>query len=279
MDMKKKIAIMYDFDGTLAPVNMQEYSFIPEVKMQPRDFWEECAKIGEQANMDSNLAYMYFMTQKAKETGINITKESFYKHGKDITYFNGVETWFKRINEYAASLGLEVEHYIISCGNTEILKGCSIAHEFKRMFACSFHYDDKNIPIWPAQVVNYTTKTQYIYRVRKGLLDNLYDSNELNDYVENRETLLPHENMIYIGDGLTDVPSMKLVKNQGGHSIAVYNPTSEKKYDAAKQLYADKRVNFIAPADYSENSRIENIIKDILRKIVSNNKLDEYKDA
>ena len=128
MDMKKKIAIMYDFDGTLAPVNMQEYSFIPEVKMQPRDFWEECSKIGEQANMDSNLAYMYFMTQKAKETGINITKESFYKHGKDITYFNGVETWFKRINEYAASLGLEVEHYIISCGNTEILKGCSIAH-------------------------------------------------------------------------------------------------------------------------------------------------------
>ena len=279
MDMKKKIAIMYDFDGTLAPINMQEYSFIPEVKMKPSEFWAQCAELGKNANMDSNLAYMFHMTTKAKETGINITKDSFRKHGKDITYFNGVKTWFKRINDFGKSLGLEVEHYIISCGITEILEGCSIAKEFKRMFACSFHYDENQVPIWPAQVVNYTTKTQYIYRVRKGLLDNLYDSDELNDYVVNRETLLPHENMIYIGDGQTDVPSMKQVKNHGGHSIAVYNPESSKKYKVSKQLYDDKRVNFIAPADYSKNSRLENIVKDIMIKIVSNNKLDEYKDA
>ena len=279
MDMKKKIAIMYDFDGTLAPINMQEYSFIPEVKMEPGEFWAQCGEMAKKANMDSNLAYMYLMTLKAKEKGLHITRESFHRHGKDITYFDGVTTWFDRINEFGKSLGLEVEHYIISCGITEILEGCSIADKFRKMFACSFHYDEKNVPIWPAQVVNYTTKTQYVYRVRKGLLDNLYDSDELNDYVYDRDTLLPHENMIYIGDGQTDVPTMKLVKNQGGHSIAVYNPTSIKKYKASRQLYDDKRVNFIAPADYREDSRIENIIKDILVKIVSNNKLDEYKDA
>ena len=279
MDMKKKIAIMYDFDGTLAPINMQEYSFIPELNMEPGDFWAQCSKLAEQFNMDSNLSYMYLMTSKAKERGLKITKESFINHGKSITYFDGVTTWFKRINEFAASIGLEVDHYIISSGIQEILQGCSISNEFKKMFACSFCYDENNVPIWPAQAVNYTTKTQYIYRVRKGLIDNLYDSDELNDYVYDRKKLLPHSNMIYIGDGQTDVPSMKLVKNQGGHSIAVYNPTSIKKYKLSKQLYDDGRVNFIAPADYTQGSRMENIIKDILIKIVANNKLDEYKDA
>lgn len=278
MDMKKKIAIMYDFDGTLAPINMQEYSFIPELNMKPSEFWSQCFDLAQKFNMDTNLSYMYLMTSKAKERGLKITKDSFINHGKNITYFEGVTTWFKRINEFAASIGLEVEHYIISSGIQEILQGCSIAKEFRKMFACSFCYDENNVPIWPAQAVNYTTKTQYIYRVRKGLIDNLYDSEELNDYVNDRDKLLPHANMIYIGDGQTDVPSMKLVKSQGGHSIAVYHPTSIKKYKLSRQLYEDGRVNFIAPADYSSGSRIENIIKDILIKIVANNKLSEYKD-
>ena len=133
MDMKKKIAIMYDFDGTLAPINMQEYSFIPEVKMEPGDFWSQCSELSKQANMDSNLEYMYLMTLKAKEKGLHITKETFHRHGKDITYFEGVTSWFKRINDFGKSLGLEVEHYIISCGITEILEGCSIANEFKKI--------------------------------------------------------------------------------------------------------------------------------------------------
>ena len=274
MNVKKKVAIMYDFDGTLAPINMQEYSFIPEVNMEAKDFWKKCADIAKDANMDSILAYMYVMTNLAKEK--KITRESFVNHGKGITYFKGVETWFKRINEYGASLGLEVEHYIISCGLKEILEGCSIANEFKRMYACSFYYDKDDVPTWPSQVINYTTKTQYIYRVRKNMLDNLYDPNELNEYVYVRSKLLPHSNMIYIGDGQTDVPSMKLVKEKGGQSIAVYNPSSKSKEELSKKLYKDNRVNFIAPANYSKGSRLESIIKDILQRIVINNKIDKY---
>jgi hypothetical protein len=174
-------------------------------------------------------------------------------------------------------LGLDVEHYIISCGLKEILDGTKIAHEFKRIFACNFAYDDETKePIWANQAINYTSKTQYIYRVRKNKLDKLYDAYELNEYVEDRASLLPYTNMIYIGDGETDVPCMKTVKIYGGNSVCVYNPKSEKKKKIAEKLYKDGRVNFIAPADYRADSKIENIVKDLLNKVHINNKISEY---
>lgn len=276
MNVKKRVAIMYDFDETLAPGNMQDYAFIPNLKISPNEFWRETSRFSKKHNMDSILAYMYMSIKMVKEKKIKINKDEFYKQGKAISFFEGVQGWFHRINEYARSLDLEVEHYIISCGLKEILEGTEIAKEFKRIFACSFAYDENNEPIWASQAINYTSKTQYIYRVRKDKLDNLYDPHELNQYVEDRSSLLPYTNMIYIGDGETDVPCMKMVKTYGGHSICVYNPNSNKKKVIANKLFNDGRVNFIAPADYKEDSKIDCIIKDLLKKVAINNKIENY---
>ena len=277
MNVKNKVAIMYDFDETLAPGNMQEYAFIPNLQISANDFWSAAGEIAKKHNMDSILAYMYTSIQLVKEKKLKISREEFNKQGEVISFFNGVESWFKRINEYGKSLGLEVEHYIISCGLKEIVEGTKIAKEFKRIFACSFAYDEETKePIWASQAVNFTTKTQYIYRIRKNQLDKLYDPYELNEYVEDRASLLPYKNMIYIGDGETDIPCFKTVKKDDGHSICVYNPTSEKKLKIAKKIFKDGRVNFIAPADYSENSRVDVIVKDILCKIALDNKIEEY---
>ena len=277
MDVKKRVAIMYDFDETLAPGNMQEYAFIPNLQISSSDFWGITAEFAKKHNMDNILAYMYMSIKLVKEKKLRITKEEFFNQGKMISFFEGVETWFKRVNEYGASLGLEVEHYIISCGLKEILEGTSIAKEFKRIFACGFAYDEETEePIWANQAINYTSKTQYIYRVRKNKLDKLYDAYELNEYVEDRSTLLPYSNMIYIGDGETDVPCMKTVKIYGGHSVCVYNPNSDKKRKIAEKLYKDGRVNFMTAADYKEGSKLDCIIKDLLNKIAIDNKIECY---
>lgn len=278
MNTKNKITIMYDFDETLAPGNMQEYAFIPNLKINANEFWDECSKLAKENNMDSILAYMYVMVKKAKDKNLSINKEEFFKQGQSIKYFKGVTTWFKRINAYGKSLGLTVEHYIISCGLKEILEGTSIAKEFKRMYGCSFVYDKDNTPIWPKHAINYTSKMQYIYRIRKQQLDKLYDAYELNEYINDRSLLIPHSNMIYIGDGETDVPCMKVIKREGGHSICVYNPNKEKKQKIAKKLYNDERVNFIAPADYTKNSKMDKIVKSILDKIALENRLSTYKE-
>ncbi len=277
MDVKKKVAIMYDFDETLAPGNMQEYAFIPNLKISKEEFWKAASDFAKEHNMDSILSYMYMSIKLVKEKKLKISREEFFNQGKMITFFEGVESWFKRINEFGNSLGLEVEHYIISCGLKEIVEGTLIAKEFKRIFACNFAYDSETKqPIWASQAINFTSKTQYIYRIRKNQLDKLYDAYELNEYVEDRSSLLPYTNMIYVGDGETDVPCMKTVKIYGGHSICVYNPHSEKKEKIAKKLFKDGRVNFIAPACYSENSKMDNIVKDLLKEIALKNKIEEY---
>lgn len=277
MNNKKKVTIMYDFDDTLAPGNMQEYAFIPNLEIDANEFWSQCGKLAKENNMDSILSYMYVMVKLAKEKNIKVNKQEFYKQGEMITFFNGVEEWFSRINDYGKKLGLKVEHYIISCGLKEILEGTKIAKEFKRIFACGFAYNENGTPIWPNQAINYTSKTQYIYRIRKQQLDNLYDSYELNEYINDRSLLIPHSNMIYIGDGETDVPCMKIVKNEGGYSISVYNPNKEKKKKIASKLYHDNRVNFIAPADYSIGSKMDKIIKSILEEVAIKNTLETFK--
>lgn len=277
MSVKNRMAIMYDFDETLAPGNMQEYAFIPNLKISADDFWSASYEFAKEHNMDNILAYMYLSIKLVKEKKLKISKEEFSKQGEMISFFEGVETWFERINEYGRSLGIEVEHYIISCGLKEIIDGTKIAKEFKRIFACRFAYDEESgEPMWPSQAINYTTKTQYIYRVRKNKLDNLYDCYEINEYIENKSTLLPYSNMVYIGDGETDVPCMKMVKLYGGTSICVYNPKKEKKLAIAKKLFRDGRVNFIAPADYKKNSKMESILKDLIQKVALNNKIEEY---
>ena len=223
MEKKKHIiALMYDFDKTLCAKDMQEYSFIPNIGMKSDEFWSEANKISVKNDMDRILAYMYLMLKTAKKKDLPITKEAFQDLGHDVVLYKGVKSWFKRINDYGKSLGVEIEHYILSSGLKEIIEGTPIAKEFKKIYACEFHYNERGNADWPQQTVNFTTKTQFLFRISKGVLD-VTDDVRLNTKIKDEERRIPYYNMIYFGDGLTDVPCMKLVKQYCGHSIAIYN--------------------------------------------------------
>lgn len=271
MEKTKKhiIALLYDFDKTLCAKDMQEYSFIPNIGMEATEFWAEANKIAVKNNMDRILAYMYLMMKSAKKNDFPITKESFQALGKDVILYKGVKTWFKRINNYGKSLGVEIEHYILSSGLKEIIEGTPIADEFKKIYACEFHYNERGNADWPQQAVNFTTKTQFLFRISKGVLDVL-DDVKLNTKMHDEERRIPYQNMIYFGDGLTDVPCMKLVKQYGGHSIAIYNKKEKHKVEP---LLRDERVNFICESNYSENSQLETLVKQIIKKVAADNEL------
>lgn len=275
-DSNKKtlVAIMYDFDKTLSTKDMQEFTFIPSLGYEnARTFWSEVDQVtGE--NMDSILSYMYMMLRKANEKNVSITEKEFVKLGKDVELYPGVETWFKDINKIGKKYNLEIEHYIISSGLEEIIRGTKISKYFKRIYACKFMYDANHVAIWPATVVNYTTKTQYIYRINKGILDlGVANDRLLNKSMPEEEKRIPFERMIYIADGVTDVPCMKLVKGNGGKSIAVYNPESSAS-SSAVELAEDGRVDFIAPADYNKDSKLFKIVSSILKHISADYEMD-----
>lgn len=271
-----KVAFMYDFDETLSPNYMQEYSLLPSLNVDATTFFAKCEEFAKQHNMDGILAYMFQILEYAKKVNKKITYEDMVKQGQVIEFFAGVEEYFEKINNYALSLGIKLEHYIISSGLKELIEGSKIAHNFTRIFASSFAYDENNVAIWPSQAVNYTTKTQYIFRIKKNKLDNLYNQREVNEYVHDKGALLPYSRMVYLGDGFTDIPCMKVIKDKGGTSICVYKPNSEKSRLEAEKIFADTRVNFIAPADYREDSRLFNILKDVLKKIAHEHKLENY---
>ncbi|AMC92911.1 hypothetical protein AOC36_02595 [Erysipelothrix larvae] len=261
-----RIAFIYDFDRTLSPKDMQEFGFIDQLNSNPETFWELSHSLSKKHAMDPILSYMLLMKQEMEKMGKHITKQGLKDLGKDIEYFPGVKDWFSRMNSMALSLGLVAEHYIISSGLKELIEGTEIFHEFKEVFACEYTYDDKGYAIWPAQSINYTTKTQFIFRINKGAMD-VSDIIELNQFVPYNERPIPFEHMIYIGDGITDIPSMKVVKVNGGHSIAVFQKGHKEKVE---QLVRDKRVNFCAPTDYTKGSHIEKICELILQEISVN---------
>lgn len=264
---KTKVAIMYDFDKTLSDKDMQEYSFIPSLGYKENiEFWEDVMKLSKDNKMDSILAYLFMMIKKSQDVSKPICKEAFTKLGKDVLLYPGVNTWFKRINEIGANLGLEIEHYIISSGLTEIIEGTEIANEFKKIYACKFYYDENGVARWPSLVVNYTTKTQYIFRINKQVLDENEDK-ALNEYTEEKDRPIPFRRMIYVGDGLTDVPCMKLVKENGGKSIVVYNRKNQLMKDTAESLIKQNRANYMSVANYSSNKEMECLMTKILDSI------------
>jgi phosphoserine phosphatase len=259
---KPIIAIIYDFDKTLTTTDMQNYNFIPALGMTPEEFWGETGKFSDKTGVERILSYMYMMIVKAREKGINLTKEFLYEQGKNMEYFDGVLTWFDRINEYGGKKSIKIEHYLISSGTKEIIEGSEIAKHFKAIFGCEFYFDPQTkLPVWPKLAINYTAKTQFYFRITKGILD-VSEDNALNrKLVDHR---IPHRNIIYIGDGMTDVPVMLLVKQNGGHSIAVY-PKGER--EKVEYLYTDGRVNFVARADYTEKSDINSIVRLIIDQV------------
>lgn len=263
------IAIMYDFDKTLCTKDMQEYTFIPNLGIKGEEFWNEANKIRKETKIDQILACMYLMYKKMLDQNKPLRKEYLIDSGKDIELYNGVEEWFERINKYAESLGFTVEHYIISSGLKEIILGSSIGSKFKEIFASEFYYDNHGFAVWPKLAVNYTNKTQFLSRINKGVLD-ISDDYNLNKKMLEGDRRIPTSNMIYIGDGLTDIPCMKLTKESGGVSIAVYTDKNKKE---AHGLLKDGRINFAVKADYSENEELDKIMKNIIDKIVIDTKL------
>lgn len=271
-----KTALIYDFDGTLARGNMQEVSFIPSVGMEKGAFWDEAERLTRVADGDGILMYMQLMLSHARSNGSPITRAMLREHGHDVKLFDGLKSdltgpgWFERIDALGAKYGLDIEHYIISAGLEEMIDGCPIRDAFRHVFASKFVYDDEGVAIWPAVGVNYTTKTQYLFRINKGVL-NHYEHDKINRFIPDEVRPVPFERMIFLGDGDTDVPTMKMMHTKGGFSIAVYDPrNSERDQQKIYSLISEDRVNFVAAADYREGSALDLIVKGLIGRIAIN---------
>jgi phosphoserine phosphatase len=261
-------AIAYDFDGTLAPGNMQEYDFVPKIGMTSKRFWQEVNALTKKHNADNILIYMMHMLDKAQAAQVPVSKENFVAFGQSVALYEGVKSWFDRINAHGKKQGFKVNHYIISSGIREMVEGTPIAKEFAAIYASAFIYDHNGVAKWPALAVNYTTKTQFLFRINKGVL-NVYDNSRINEFIPKEERSVPFEHMVFIGDGETDIPCFRLVKEQRGHAIAVYKPNTRGAKGKAEKLVAEGRVNFIAPANYSENSEMDRFVKGIIDKVAA----------
>lgn len=272
MEKKPILAICYDFDKTLSPDDMQAQGYIQSVNYEVSDFWKESNKLAADNDMDQNLAYMYMMRDKSRGKLV-FNKETLRDEGSKVKLFLGVKTWFDRINEYGTAKDVIVEHYIISSGLKEMIEGTEVAKHFKKIYASSFYYDDRGEAVWPAQVINYTNKTQFLFRIVKGVLD--INNQEVNSHFEANQYHIPFRNMVYIGDSDTDIPCMKLVNVNGGHSIGVYNAETKDKSKVFRMLDED-RIKYFAQADYTAGSKLEKLVKQIIDRTIANEKLEDF---
>lgn len=277
------LAICYDFDKTLSPDDMQEQGYIQSVGYDIDAFWKKINELAETNNMDQISAYMLMMTQEA-EGNLVLNKKALAEYGAKVQLFPGVKEWFERIRAYGKERGVIVEHYIISSGIKEMIEGTSVADSFEKIYACSFYYNDRGVATWPAQIVNYTNKTQFLFRIEKGVLD--VNDAGVNDYFSPENVRVPFRNMVYIGDSDTDVPCMKLVNSSGGFSIGVYNSETKDKVKVYKMM-RENRIKYFAPADYSEESELDALVKNIIDRTAYSEALEalhyqcknEYQEA
>ena len=265
-----RTALIYDFDGTLAPDSMQDHSFIPNhLHTDVSAFWAAVDQRKLDHDADAILMFLQVMLERARAQGVPLTAALLEQHGRDTPLFDGVYTWFDRINRYARERGLALEHYVVSSGNEEMIRGSSIHRHFEHVFASRYAYDDKGEAVWPAVAVNYTTKVQYLFRINKGVLNN-WDNEAVNRWVPMHERPLPFSRMIYLGDGDTDIPSMKMVRQQGGHSIAVFDPAHWHEDHTQTKVYnliSEDRAHFVAPADYRAGSQLDVVVRGVLGRI------------
>ena len=269
--MKPIIALLYDFDKTLCTTDMEDYSFIPALGMTPPAFWKIANDFGRENHMVGLLAYMYTMIEECRRRDIRLDREFLIRCGRAVELFPGVREWFGRINAFGESLGVDIEHYVLSSGLTEIIEGTGIFHEFKKVYACEFLYNEAGLASWPKLDVNFTNKTQFIYRINKGVLD-VSDDRRLNSSMPDDSRRVPFTNMIYVGDGLSDVPCMKMTRAYGGQAIAVYQDSNRQ---AVEELLSRRRVDFIFPADYREGTGLDETVKNIIRKMAITDALTE----
>lgn len=269
------LAVCYDFDKTLTPDDMQAQGYIQSVGCDVRQFWEDANRLAYENDMDSNLAYMYKMVQEA-EGNLVLSRKALMDYGARVKLFPGVEGWFDRLKQYGRNQGVVVEHYIISSGLKEMIEGTEMAKAgaFEQIYASSFYYNERGVAKWPAQAINYTNKTQFLFRIEKGTLD--INDPAVNDYFPPEKLRVPFRNMVYIGDSDTDIPCMKLVNVNGGHSIGVYNPETGNR-DKVMKMLADGRISYYAPADYSQGSPLDDLLQRIIRRTAANEALENAK--
>ncbi len=277
-DQQNTIAIVYDFDGTLSPQPMQEYTVLPKLQVNPDTFWQE---IGDTFNTEGGelmLTYMRLLIKAIEKKEAHISRQDFTNMGKKIQYFEGVTEWFERINQFIEQQSkgtVNIQHYIISAGLFEIIEGSHIAHHFEKIFASEYHYDHHGVPTFPKLLITDTHKTQFLFRINKGILDL---RKPINDHMPENKRPIPFENIIYIGDGDTDVPSMAVVKQQGGHSLAVYAPEHRESYNKCNELLQANRIDFFSKADYSEGGQLDGLIKLILNYVMTKIKFRTFKN-
>ena len=267
------LAICYDFDKTLSPDDMQAQGYIQSVNYDVGRFWSESNGMAMKYGMDMNLAYMYKMVQEAQGNFV-LNRKKLQEYGSKVKLFPGVAEWFERIRRYGEDHNVIIEHYIISSGLQEMIEGTVMARHgaFERIYASSFLFNDRGIAVWPAQAINYTSKTQFLFRIEKGTLD--VNDPGVNEYFSPDQIRVPFRNMVYIGDSDTDIPCMKLVYSYGGHSIGVYNPETRDKTKVIKMM-REKRARYFAPADYTEGSELDILIKQIIDQTAANEKLED----
>lgn len=249
-------AVCYDYDGTLSPGNLQENKFLPDIGRSPKDFWTEVNALSASEFIDPTIAYMRIMLTSAAKAGVAVKRESLAEWGRAQSHFPGLDTWFARQKRYAASLGLDLRHYVISSGNAEIIEASAIAPDLDGVFASRFLYDESGLAVWPALALNFTTKTQFIYRINKGAIAPA-DRHKINDYIPDAERPVPFSHIIYLGDGETDVACFRLTTSLGGYAIAVYDEDRER----AAAYLRQRRVSAIARADYRPGAAADNLTR------------------
>lgn len=263
------IAIVYDFDGTLCPQPMQEYTVLPSLGVDPKEFWKDVAKEARESESEPMLVYMRLLLEKSEIERAHIGRKDLASLAKGIEYFPGVESWFDRINSFVKEEGggkTKIAHYIISAGMKEILDGVSIRKHFTTIFASEYHFNHHGVATFPKQLITDTSKTQFLFRINKGR-EKLTES--INQHTPEHMRPIPFSNIVYIGDGLTDVPSMTVTRHSGGHAIAVHKKGSNKGVKVCRELLEANRVHFIAPADYSKNGVLECRMKLLLKSVIS----------
>ncbi len=266
------LAICYDFDKTLSPDDMQAQGYIQSVGYDVEKFWQDSNALARANGMDSNLAYMWKMVQES-EGRMVFSREKLAEYGSQVKLFEGVEEWFERIRAYGREHHVLVEHYIISSGLKEMIEGTKIAREgaFEKIYASAFFFNERGVAKWPAQAINYTSKTQFLFRIEKGVLD--VNDPGVNEYFPPEDIRVPFRNMVYIGDSDTDIPCMKLVNTYGGHSIGVYDPATGNK-EKMYRMMRDRRIRYFAPADYREGSELDQLVKAIIERTAAQEVLE-----
>jgi hydroxymethylpyrimidine pyrophosphatase-like HAD family hydrolase len=257
----KKIALCYDFDGTLCPGYMQDQHLLPDCKIEPKIFWTRVINYAKEKNCDPTLGYLYLLEQQMRSANIKVNEETFKAYGKKLKLFRGVDEWFLRIKKFGKLNNVDVEHYIISSGLEDMIKGCSFAKDISKIYASSYVYDEEHKGIWPKLSVNYSNKVQFLFRIHKGTFD-VFDQEGVNAKISSiNEVNIPFENIYFFGDGETDVPTFSVSNKNNGRSICVYEKDNERSEKISRKLLSEGRVHHLVENDYSEDSEIDKLIK------------------